>query len=70
MNINLEKLNVSYNPKITNDNHMTNMKDLVAIGSCGIVDNSIENLNFEKLRAQFNGNITITRQRFLKKLIN
>jgi len=47
-NLNLEKLYMHYNSKITNLNHTTNLKVLDASGGCGIGDDGIENLKFEK----------------------
>jgi len=57
-NINLEKLYVSYNHKITNVNHMTKLKILDASCGCGIDDDGIEDLNLEYLNAVANPKIT------------
>ena len=51
-NLNLVELNASHNSKITNVNHMTNLKKLDAGGSdCGINDAGIKNLNLVELHA-------------------
>jgi len=57
-NNNLEKLDASYNQKITNVNHMTKLKKLEAYGDCGIDDDGIKNLNLEILCANYNVRIT------------
>ena len=48
------------NPKITNVNHLINLKILNANGNCGINDNGIKNLiSLEHLYANYNPKITI-----------
>src|SRR5205807_10203704 len=62
-------LDANYNPKITNINHMTNLKKLCAKGSCGINDNGIQNLNLIELNAHDNSKITnVNHMTNLKKL--
>jgi len=56
--INLEKLEASCNQKISNVNHMTNLKELLARNDCGIDDRGIININLEKLDADCNPRIT------------
>ena len=41
----MEIICIDDNSKITNINHMTKLKELVAQGSCGINDEGINNLN-------------------------
>ena len=57
-NINLEKLIAYDNPKITNVNHMTNLKELNAGGNCGINNEGISCVNLEVFDASFNRKIT------------
>ena len=51
-------LNATYNPKITNVNHLTNLKILWACGTSGIDDYGIKNLNLIELYAYNNPKIT------------
>ena len=46
--------------KLSNVNHMTNLRRLVTCGDCGIDDNCIKNINLEKLIANNNQRITHT----------
>ena len=69
-NLNLEKLDATHNKKITNVNHMTNLKDLDASGNCGIDNDGIKNINPEKLNIEYNGKITdVKHMTNLKELI-
>jgi hypothetical protein len=57
--LNLVKLYIWNNPKITNVNHMYNLKILYAAGSkCGISNEGIKNINVEQLSAANNPKIT------------
>lgn len=58
MDLNLIKLDSSYNKKITKLNHMSKLIKLNASSICGITDDSIKNLNLIKLIAINNPNIT------------
>lgn len=59
----IAKLNASYNVKIKNINHLTNLRILYARSDpydcvhCGINDNSLINLNLIELDASYNLNI-------------
>ncbi len=55
--LNLVELYVGSNPKITNINHMTNLRKLVANGSSGMADNGINQLNLIELNSQYNPKI-------------
>ena len=53
-----KKLDARHGRKITNVNHMINLKILDASGDCGINDNGIKNINLEKLYVSYNHKIT------------
>ena len=57
--LNLVKLNACSNSKITNVNHMSNLKKLYAEHGCGINDDGIKYLNLSILHAETNPKITI-----------
>ena len=54
----VQKLNACNNPKITNVNHMTNLKVLNASVNCGIDDKGIKEVDLEILCAYSNSKIT------------
>jgi len=56
--LNLERLQIYDNSKITNANHMTKLKELDASDNCGIDDGGIKNLNLKKLNVYNNTKIT------------
>ncbi len=56
--LNLEKLNITFCEKITNINHMSNLKILYAGYDFSINDDSIKNLNIEELYVYGNENIS------------
>ena len=65
----IKKLNVCDNYKVTNVNHMTNLKILGALGDCGIDDNGIKDLNLIELDAGYNPRIkNINHMTNLRKL--
>ena len=54
----IKELNTCDCHKITNINHMRNLKKLIAFGDCGIDDNGIKNLNLIELYSHNNPKIT------------
>ena len=56
--IDVEVLNVSNNPKVTDVNHMKKLKTLHAFGYCGIDNDGIKNINLKILVADYNLKIT------------
>jgi hypothetical protein len=57
-NLNLIKMNLCANKKITNVNHMDKLTELNACFKCGISNEGIKNLNLIILKAYGNEKIT------------
>ena len=68
--LNLVKLNVLGNPKITNINYMTNLVKLNAAWNCGLTDEGICKLNLVKLDVYGNPKISCINIRGRHKAIN
>lgn len=67
----IKDLNINFNPKITNLNHMTKLKKLDISGeNCGVGIYGIKNLNLEELDATFNKKITNLNNNNNKRKIN
>jgi len=67
--LNLIELNINHTSKITNINHMTDLKKLSIYNNKGINDNSIKNLNLFELNASNSPNITnVNHMTYLKIL--
>ena len=64
--VNVIKLNVPYNRKVTDGSFMKNLRILAACGNCGIDQNAIEGLDLVKLYVS--GNRMIINISFMKKL--